>query len=109
MKVEILYQTQYAYAEPVSFSPHLFRLFPRADRHLTVRKQVAGGTTVTSVRILSGDDRIEELAELIGGQRITATTRAQATELLETGSPAIATAPKARTTTKASGRKLKAG
>lgn len=38
MKVEVLYQTQYAYAEPVSFSPHLFRLFPRADRYLAVRR-----------------------------------------------------------------------
>lgn len=38
MNVEILYQTQYAYAEPVSFSPHLFRLFPKADRHVAVRE-----------------------------------------------------------------------
>ena len=36
MKVEIQYQTQYAYAEPVSFSPHLYRLFPKAERHLRV-------------------------------------------------------------------------
>ncbi len=38
MKVLIQYQTQYAYAEPVSFSRHLFRLFPKADRHLAVRR-----------------------------------------------------------------------
>ena len=36
MKVQILYQTQYAYAEAVSFSPHLFRLFPKAERHVRV-------------------------------------------------------------------------
>lgn len=36
MKVEIQYQTQYAYAEPVSFSPHVYRLFPKAERHLRV-------------------------------------------------------------------------
>ena len=36
MRIRILYQSQYAYAEPVSFSPHLYRLFPRPDRHLTV-------------------------------------------------------------------------
>ena len=36
MKVHIAYQTQYAYAEPVSFSLHLFRLFPKTGRHLTV-------------------------------------------------------------------------
>ncbi len=37
MKVEILYHAQYAYAEPVSFSPHLFRLFPKVDRHLAIQ------------------------------------------------------------------------
>lgn len=37
MKVGILYQTQYLYAEPVSFSSHIFRLFPKADRYLSVR------------------------------------------------------------------------
>ncbi|MDB6173089.1 MAG: Transglutaminase domain protein [Chthoniobacteraceae bacterium] len=38
MKIEILYQTQYAYAEPVSLSSHLYRLFPKADRDIVVRK-----------------------------------------------------------------------
>lgn len=38
MKVGIHYQTQYAYEEPVSFSPHLFRLFPKADRFVAVRR-----------------------------------------------------------------------
>jgi len=37
MKIEVLYQAQYAYAEAVSFSLHLFRLFPRAGRDLVVR------------------------------------------------------------------------
>lgn len=38
MKIGIHYQTQYAYAEPVSFSAHLFRLFPKSDRYLSVRR-----------------------------------------------------------------------
>lgn len=38
MRIEILYQTQYAYAEPVSFSPHVYRLFPKADRALALRR-----------------------------------------------------------------------
>lgn len=38
MKVGILYQTQYLYEEPVSFSTHLFRLIPKSDRYLTVRR-----------------------------------------------------------------------
>ena len=38
MKIGISYQTQYLYEEPVSFSSHLFRLFPKADRHVAVRR-----------------------------------------------------------------------
>ena len=37
MKIGILYQTQYLYAGPVSFSSHTFRLFPKADHYLSVR------------------------------------------------------------------------
>jgi transglutaminase-like putative cysteine protease len=38
VKIEILYQTQYTYAEPVSFSSHVYRLFPKADSGLVVRR-----------------------------------------------------------------------
>jgi transglutaminase-like putative cysteine protease len=38
LRVTILYQTQYAYAEPVSFSQHLFRLFPKPDRYVAVER-----------------------------------------------------------------------
>ena len=38
VKIGIHYQTQYAYAEPVSFSTHLFRLFPKSDRYVSVRQ-----------------------------------------------------------------------
>jgi DNA repair protein RecN (Recombination protein N) len=50
---------------------------------LTVRKEVSGGQTTTTVRPMEGDVRLQELAEMIGGHRITDTTRAQARELLE--------------------------
>ena len=36
MKIQILYQAQYLYAEAVTFSPHLFRLFPKAEQHVRV-------------------------------------------------------------------------
>jgi len=47
-----------------------------------VRKVVKGGETETSVRLVNGVQRIEELAEMIGGQRVSDVTRAQAEELL---------------------------
>jgi DNA repair protein RecN (Recombination protein N) len=62
---------------------HLPQIASYADRHLTVRKQVVGNETHTAVRMMEGDERLQELAEMIGGQRITDATRAQARELLE--------------------------
>src|SRR4051794_38908553 len=38
VKISIRYQTQYIYSEPVSFSLHYFRLFPKTGRHLTVHR-----------------------------------------------------------------------
>lgn len=38
MKVQIDYQTQFAYAQTVSFSLHFFRLFPKTGRHLTINR-----------------------------------------------------------------------
>jgi len=64
---------------------HLPQIAGYANRHLTVRKTVVRNITQTSVRVMEGDERIEELAEMIGGQKITQTTRAQARELLEAG------------------------
>jgi DNA repair protein RecN (Recombination protein N) len=49
-----------------------------------VRKDVKEGKTSTSVRVMDGAERLGEIAEMIGGQRITDVTRAQARELLET-------------------------
>ena len=62
---------------------HLPQIASYADRHLTVRKEVAGNATETKVRTMEGPERLQELAEMIGGQRITDTTRAQAQELLD--------------------------
>lgn len=66
---------------------HLPQIAAYADRHLTVRKSADAGKTQTTVRIMDGPERLEEIAEMIGGQRITDTTRAQARELLEAASP----------------------
>jgi DNA repair protein RecN (Recombination protein N) len=62
---------------------HLPQIASYADRHLTVRKEVNGDQTETKVRVMEGVERIVELSEMIGGQKITDTTRAQAQELLD--------------------------
>src|SRR5439155_3303590 len=66
---------------------HLPQIASYADRHLTVRKESDGKQTRTSVRQMEGDERLAELSEMIGGQHVTETTRAQARELLETARP----------------------
>ena len=67
---------------------HLPQIASYADRHFTVRKEVVDDETSTTVRIVIGPDRIEELAEMIGGHRVTPTTRAQAQELLDAATSA---------------------
>jgi DNA repair protein RecN (Recombination protein N) len=62
---------------------HLPQIASYADRHFTVRKEVVDDETSTTVRTVTGPARIEELAEMIGGHRVTPTTRAQARELLD--------------------------
>lgn len=69
---------------------HLPQIACYADRHLTVRKSADGGKTTTTVRVVAGDDRVREIAEMIGGQRITETTIAQARELLAAAAEAPA-------------------
>lgn len=72
---------------------HLPQIASYADRHLTVRKEIIGKATETKVRLMEGDERLQELSEMIGGQRITDTTRAQAKELLEAARAEFTTMP----------------
>ena len=72
---------------------HLPQIASYADRHLTVRKDVVKDETATTVRVMSGPERVQEMAEMIGGQRITETTRAQAQELLEAAEAEFSIAP----------------
>jgi DNA repair protein RecN (Recombination protein N) len=75
---------------------HLPQIAGYADRHLTVRKEVAHNQTATTVRVMSGAERLEEMAEMIGGQRITDTTRAQARELLEAAESEFVIVPESK-------------
>lgn len=61
---------------------HLPQVAAHAGRHWKVSKCVEGGRTVTTVRELRGEERIQELAEMLGGATATATARAQARALL---------------------------
>ncbi len=62
---------------------HLPQIAAYATRHLKVQKVTKGGQTRTSVQAVEGDDRVDELAEMIAGADTSATSRRQAQELLE--------------------------
>jgi len=62
---------------------HLPQVAARGDVHLQVRKREAGGRAVAEVRQLDPEGRVEEIARMAGGTRITAATRRHARELLE--------------------------
>ncbi len=62
---------------------HLPQIAAFADRHFVVRKEQAGGRTRTQVARVEGEARIEELARMAGGERVTDVTRQHARALLE--------------------------
>lgn len=66
---------------------HLPQIAGFADRHFRVRKSVSGGKreerTRTAIEALSKDERIEELARMLGGGEAQKTARAHAQKLLE--------------------------
>jgi len=62
---------------------HLPQIAACADAHFRITKRVARGETRTEVeRLGDRERRIDELAEMLSGKQTTATTRAQALEML---------------------------
>ena len=61
---------------------HLPQIAKMADRHFSVRKETDGARTETFVARLEDDDRVEELAKLLGGEEISSLTLEHAKEML---------------------------
>ena len=61
---------------------HLAPIAAHAGHHLLVDKQVTRGKTRTSVTPLLAAARVDEIARMLGGERITETSRRHARELL---------------------------
>ncbi len=61
---------------------HLPQVAARGDHHFQVAKAARGGGTVSTVTPLDRANRIEEVARMLGGIEITATTRKHAKEML---------------------------
>ncbi|MFC5847931.1 DNA repair protein RecN [Deinococcus petrolearius] len=63
---------------------HLAQIAARADHHYKVEKSVEGGRTVSRVRLLTENERLEEIARMLGGHTSEAALR-HARELREGG------------------------
>jgi DNA repair protein RecN (Recombination protein N) len=61
---------------------HLPQIAAHADTHFAIEKHVDGGRTRTTVRRLTGDGRVHELARMLGGDTITDGLRRSAREML---------------------------
>lgn len=62
---------------------HLAPVAAFADHHILVEKSQAGNRTVVEIRYLGGEERIRELARMMGGMEITPSVIESAKELLE--------------------------
>jgi DNA repair protein RecN (Recombination protein N) len=62
---------------------HLPQVASQGHHHLRVTKLTDGKTTRTSLTALSSDDRIEELARMLGGVDVTSKAREHAREMLQ--------------------------
>ncbi len=61
---------------------HLPQIACYGDYHYVVRKSARKGRTTTAMQELSGKERLEEIARMLGGAKISAKTRAHAREML---------------------------
>jgi DNA repair protein RecN (Recombination protein N) len=77
---------------------HLPQIAAYGSTHYQIVKHIKAGRTLTGVTRVSGTDREEELARMIGGADVSATVRASAREMLASRSEQAPGAPEHRRT-----------
>ena len=61
---------------------HLPQVAAAADQQWQVSKAAENGVTLSRIAVLKGEQRVEEIARMLGGVKITDTTRKHAAEML---------------------------
>jgi DNA repair protein RecN (Recombination protein N) len=64
---------------------HVPQIAAVADRHFRAEKGEVRGRTVAAIQLLEGRGRVEEIARMLAGARITETAFKHARALLEAG------------------------
>ncbi|MCG7657311.1 DNA repair protein RecN [Wielerella bovis] len=62
---------------------HLPQVAACGEHHWQVAKHSDGEQTVSEIKVLDSDSRVDELARMLGGEKITDTTRTHAKEMLD--------------------------
>ena len=62
---------------------HLPQIATFADHHYVIEKRVSGERTRTTVRLVTGSDRTEEIARMLSGAKLTETSRKHAEQMLK--------------------------
>lgn len=63
---------------------HLPQIAGQADTHFRIEKSEVAGRSVTQILMLEGDERIEEIARMLAGEKIGESALANARELVQT-------------------------
>jgi DNA repair protein RecN (Recombination protein N) len=79
---------QVAHHHQVLAISHLPQIASRAHHHIVVSKGARGGVTTADVRVVTGEDRVSEVARMLGGDPESSASRVHARELLEHAVPA---------------------
>ena len=61
---------------------HLAQVACQAHRHLQVTKLTGDQTTRTSIRVLEGEERVKEIARMLGGVNLTKQSMSHAMEMI---------------------------
>ncbi len=63
---------------------HLPQIATFADHHYLLEKKAAGGRTRTTVHLITGEERTEEVARMLSGAKLTETSLKHAEQMLKT-------------------------
>jgi DNA repair protein RecN (Recombination protein N) len=61
---------------------HLPQIATFADHHYLIEKRASGGRTKTTVRLVTGEERTEEVARMLSGAKLTETSRKHAEQMI---------------------------
>ena len=62
---------------------HLPQIAAFGDHHYVIEKKESGGRTRTSIRLVAGEERTEEVARMLSGAKLTDTSRKHAEQMIK--------------------------